>query len=462
MLLFLFLLFPVLFFALPWVLPPRWLPACGVTVVYGAICIAIDENRAQCATCGSFGSSLAWAFLMLTGSGFFIGFVARLVSVNSSEEGKTTAGPSAFSSGATIALAAVGFACSAVWLVVVTTKIWFDDGLWTHGVVVVLIFGWVALGRINLEKRERQAMRIFSGVGAVTTLCALAWSVQVSPQVIAAAEQAATDEPYCLLTSGRMGLRQVRSRFDLSGFVMQSGPISQRHATLAVGENRAPHWHYWSYRKEAFQPEFLGGVLTCDLQRNAAKDLGWFQARTESDGQQFWLAGGRWHIPAQYRGGAGDRPPVVRFYANGLDFGPLPVSARKLNINSEINAQVSVTLCELDKLHVWQAKTDINYTVEPAGMEADLEKQSVQSRGSSRKEFQYVGRNETGRISTWLLCQEGSDMCRHAFRREGVVVEFQHPRDQFVNWKDTQNAVWKRFKSFAVVWPDTGPQRCQS
>lgn len=459
----LLLLFPVVLFALPWAIPRRWLPACGLTVFYAAIYLFIDETRAQCAGCGGVGTALGWALFAFACVGFFVSFLARLAVPLFSGKREKKPGPSAFSLGATIALGAFGLACVTVWQTVVVTKVWFDDGLWIHGALAVLALGWVALGRLYPEERGQHGLRVFSGVGAVTTLCALAWSLQVPSKAIAAAEEAAAGEPYCLLTSGRKGLRPVRNRLDLSGFVMQDGPVSQRHATLAIGESREPQWRYWSYRKEAFEPEFFGGVLTCDLQRNAAKGLGWFQARAESPDQRFWLAGRQWHIPAEYRGGAKDRPPVVTFHANGLDFVPLPVSTRKPAIDIEmINAQISVTLCDLERLHVWQAQNDTNYKVEPAGMEAGLQKQSVDSRGSPRREFQYVGLDKTGRISTWLLCHEGGDTCRHAFRREGAVVEFQHPRSQFTQWKETQDSAWRRIKSFAVVWPDSAPPSCKS
>ncbi|WP_411882250.1 hypothetical protein [Polaromonas sp. YR568] len=458
----LLLLFPVLLFALPWVIPRRWLPACGLTVLYAAICLVIDETRSQCAGCGGFGAALGWALFVLACGGFFFSFVARLAVLFFSKKGEVAPGPTAFSSDTTTALAALGLACVAVWQTVVITRYWFDHGLWIHGALAVLALGWVALGRLYREERGKHGLRIFSGAGAVTTVCALAWSLQMPAKAIAAAEEAAGGKPYCLLTSGRKGLRPVRDRLDLSGFVMQDGPVSPRHATLAIGESREPVWRYWSYRRAAFEPEFLGGVLTCELRDNAAKDLGWVQAKVQPPESRFWLAGGQWRIPAEYRGGARDRPPAVTFHAQGKDFQPLPASTQKPAVMDLIQSRVSVTLCDLRMLHVWQAETDANHKVEPAGMEAGLEKQSVESRGSSRKELQYAGRDETGRISTWLMCHQGGGTCRHAFRREGVVVEFQHSRNQFAQWKETQDAAWKRVKSFAVTWPDAMPQSCKS
>ncbi|SFU48662.1 hypothetical protein SAMN05216350_102134 [Polaromonas sp. YR568] len=459
----LLLLFPLLLFALPWVLPRRWLPACGLTVFYCATYLFIDDTRAQCTGCGGLGAALGSAIFTFACIGSLISFLTRLAVPIFSGKRKTEPGPSVFSSGATTALAAFGLACVVVWQAVVITKAWFDDGFWIHGALAVLALGWVALGRLYREERGEHGLRIFSGVGAVTTVCALAWSLQVPAKVIAAAEEAAAGAPYCLLTSGRNGLRPARDRMDLSGFAMQDGPVSLRHATLAVGESREPVWRYWSYRRGAFVPEFFGGVLTCELQRNGAKDLSWFQPKAEPLDSRFWLARGQWHIPAAYLGGARDRPPVLTFYAQGKDFEPFPVSGRKPGFDvGMINAQVQVTLCDIDRLHVWQAQNDSNFTVEPAGTEAGLQKQSVDSRGSPRREFQYVGLDKTGRISTWLLCHEGGDTCRHAFRREGVVVEFQHPRSQFAQWKEMQDAAWRRVKSLAVVWPDAPSQSCKS
>lgn len=153
---------------------------------------------------------------------------------------------------------------------------------------------------------------------------------------------------------------------------------------------------------------------------------------------------------------------MLSFHAQGMDFQPLPASSQSPAIMDLIQAEVSVTLCDLETLHVWQARNDVNYQVEPAGTEAGLEKQSVESRGSLRREFQYVGRDEAGRISTWMMCHQGGDTCRHAFRREGVVVAFQRPSRQFAVWKEMQDAAWKRVKSFAVEWPDAEPQSCKS
>jgi hypothetical protein len=140
----------------------------------------------------------------------------------------------------------------------------------------------------------------------------------------------------------------------------------------------------------------------------------------------------------------------------------MPASPKTPEISDLIRAEVSVTLCDLEMLHVWQAQNDVNYRVEPAGTQAGLEKQSVESRGSLRREFQYVGRDKTGRISTWLMCHQSGNTCRHAFRREGVVVAFERPSSQFAEWKEMQDAAWKRVKSFAVEWPDAELQSCKS
>ena len=463
----LLLLFPLLLFSLPWALPRRWLPACGLTVLYGAIYLFIDATRAQCAGCGDMGTAIGWALFVFVCVGFFISFLARVAVPVFSGKGGVELGPTACSSGAATVLLAAGLACMAIYLAVVMARYWLDDGFWIHCAVAAVGLCWLGIGLFYRGKGGRPGRswpdwRILSAVGAVTTLCALVWSLQVPLKTIAAAEEAAAAEPYCLLTSGRQGLRPVRDRLDLSGLVMQDGPVSLRHAALAIGESRDPSWRYWSYRKGAFVPEFFGGVLTCELKRNAAKDLRWFQAKAELPDSRFWLGRGQWHIPAYYRGGAKDRPPVLTFHAKGKDFGPLPALPQKPDVIDMIEATVSITLCDLERLHVWQAQNDTNYKVEATGSEAGLEKQSVESRGSPRKEFQYIGRDNTGRISTWLLCHQGGDTCRHAFRRDGMVVEFQHSRSQFAEWKNTQDAAWERFKSFAVVWPDTESQSCKS
>lgn len=455
-------------------IPRVWLWPYGLLVFFGTAYLWFEDLRAQCAGCGGPGSGLGVAIFAVAVMGFVVGITVRGLIAFHKPAQRPSAMQSRLATASIWLLLSAASALLATGLAVIFLNGAFDSGLLTHVGIGLLALAWFWLAPIAWRK-DGQAKpvwhsplhpcSVFRWTGAATIILLLVWSVRTIPFTIDAAESVADGRPYCINTSTAEGLRPARTYWDLSGFLMQADRGSLRHAALVAGDARAPNWFYWSYRLRAFQPDFLGWAVSCEPQAGFAKLLPAVQvAQAENTGETFWLAGGQWRIPAEYRGGGADRPPLLTFYAKGKDFEPLAASNRKQKfVDMEmINAQVRVTLCDVEKLHVWQAQNDTNYKVESAGMEAGLEKQAVESRGSARTEFQHVGRNDAGRISTWLLCHQGGTICRHAFRREGVVVELQHPLSQFPQWKEVQDAAWTRIKSFAVVWPDGQPNGCKS
>ncbi|WP_411879304.1 hypothetical protein [Polaromonas sp. YR568] len=467
--LFSFVLVPL---ALALVIPRLWLVPCTFLVLLAFTGLWVDEQRMQCASCGGPFSGLGLALLVIAVAGFIIGVAVRALIAFFRPARKSAPGQARAAKLLTWALVSATMAVLVTGLAVVLLNKMFDSGWLTHLGICLLAVAWFCWTPFFWPKGSEaepvwrsllHPAGVFRWIGAVAVFFLVAWSVRVIAATQEAAELAAVDHPYCLTISTEKGQRPVQTFWDLSGFSMQADRGSSRHAALVTGGVRAPVWFYWSYRRGAFEPDFMGWPLTCELQSGFAKNLPAVQPVSAADpGRSFWLGRGQWYIPADYRGGARDQPPVLSFHAQGKDFEPLPASPQSPAIVDLIQAEVSVTLCDLENLHVWQTRNDVNYKVEPAGTEAGLEKQSVESRGSLRREFQYVGRDETGRISTWMMCPQSGNTCRHAFRREGVVVAFQRPSSQFAEWREIEDAAWKRVKTFAVEWPDAEPQSCKS
>jgi len=467
-----FIMVAPLAFAL--LIPRLWLVPCSVLVLLAFTVLWIDEQRMQCGSCGGPFSGLGFAFLAIALAGFIVGAVVRALIAFFKPAKTFSPGEVRATNLLTWALVSATMAVLTTGLAVVLLNKMFDSGWVTHLGICLLALAWF-FGAPVIWRKGNGAESVwysllhpggvFRWAGAIAMFFLLAWSVRTVAAAQEAAELAADGRPYCLTISTETGQRPARTFWDLSGFSMQADRGgSSRHAALVTGDVRTPAWFYWSYRRGAFVLDFLGWPVTCEPQSNFAKNLPAMQpVRAVDTAASFWLGRGQWHIPAGYRGSGGDRPPVLYFYARGRDFEPLPLRTGKLVYDMEMsNSEVRVTLCDLERLHAWQAQNDSNHKVEPAGMEAGLEKQSVDSRGWSSRQFQFLGRDKTGRVSTWLHCYQGGNVCRHAFRRDGVVVEFQQPLAEFAQWKASQDAVWKRVQSFAVIWPDAEPERCKS
>jgi hypothetical protein len=278
-LLFLLLATPLLLFLLPLYLPRRWLPACALFVGYAAIAIGVNAARAQCASCGSFGDALGWGLYMLGCLGFSAGWLIR---IGWSSYRKTGAPVhSRLSLAAGDALSAFGCALLALWFTVTATRSLLDDGLAVHATVLLLallwfpVFNWYAAVRI---RAARAWPRLFAAIGSATLLAAVAWSVQVAPRALAAADRAAAGAAYCVETSSPVGFRPARDRLDMSGFLMRDGPVVERHALLAIDVEPEPRWAYWSYRKSLFVDESRGNPQRCNPDRAYAAKLRWSRA----------------------------------------------------------------------------------------------------------------------------------------------------------------------------------------
>jgi hypothetical protein len=397
---------------------------------------------------------------MLVYLGFAVGILVRLVhaGVRPTKE-QAWFGMSALPATATWAMLAVGGAGLALALVVVATGGGFGSGLVTHAAVMLLAGAWFFL----FSRRWTDAPAIVKYAGVLTIVGAAMWSLGMAAKVVDAAELAARGAPYCIQASGPEGLRPARSKWELTGFMLRAGDRSARHANLAIGEGVSPKWLHWSYRKGAFEPDFLGGVLHCDLRAASGQALGWLDAPIAAGPDAvFWLAGGQWRIPDEYRGGGSDRPAKLHFFAQGSAFEPLarPPAGQDLRTWDVIERTVTVSLCTPEKLHVWHVTgNDVNFQLETTGHENGLERQVVKSRGAADPRIQFLGRDDLGKPTTWIQCD--GQQCRHAFNREGIVIEFMHPEREFAAWRTVQDSAWRRLHSFALVWPDGPVKSCK-
>lgn len=451
------------------IIPRAWFLPCTLMVVMGIVVLWIDGVSAG----GGPGFVLGVGIIGIGITGFIFGIAVRQMAASLSPAAEVDDKRSVPANVATWSICSIALAVVATHLCVLFLNATFDSGAITHVGIGFLALAWFLIvpfvwqkGSHTKPKRgcKTPACRAFRWGGAVTVLLLLVWSVKSITTVTNAAESAALGQPYCISVSAAEGLRPARSYWDLSGFFMQARGRSIRHAALTSGKSQDPNWLYWSYRRGAFETEFMGWPVSCELKSGFAKALTSSQkSESGSTDTTFWLGGGQWRLPAEYRGSGADRPPVLSFYARGKHFTHLDASLKKQVPDMDLSeARVSVTLCSLETLHVWHRSSDTNHIVKSDGTYLGLQKQSVESRGASNKEFQYLDFDSVGRASTWLLCHQGTDVCRHAFRREGVVVEFQHPLNEFAQWKQTQDALWGRIKSFAVVWPESQSNSCSS
>lgn len=464
-LIWMFIVFPI---PISLLIPGRWLLPWTLLIAQVTAVIWIDYiRRSQCGGCGSSVEALVYLVEVLI---IVLVLVTRFILFAKAESSERQAAGADIPVLASWILGAVG---GAVVLTVLWVLVWnsaLDSGLATHVAVVVLAIIWFVLTPLAWSNRPSlntirtfHPSNIFRFAGALVICGTLAWSMQVSLEVAKAAQAAAQELPYCLLVPGARGLRPARSHLDLTGFVMQADHGVSRHATLAVGDAHAPQWFYWSYRKETFENGVMGGVLSCDLQRDFAANLSWFSsAQPEGGNLPFWLGGGQWQIPEEFYGSASDAPPELHFYANGKTFAP-PTGVLVRNGPqdwNQIRQSVNVLLCTPEKLHVWHTRNDTNFKVQSVSKLYGLDKQRVQHIGGGKTHFQYVEYDHAGQARTWLECEDDKLDCHHAFSREGIVISFMHSGKGFGEWKSLQDALWLRLKSFSVVWPDASPLPC--
>lgn len=449
-------------------IPHAWFLPCTLIVVIGWIGLRIDGPGGN----DGFGYVLGLGIIGLGTAGFILGIGIRSLLVDESSDAAADNKNSVPAKVATWVILSMALAVVLTHLCVLFLNFTFDSGAITHVGVGFLALAWFLIvpifwqigGRTKLQLScQDPACIAFRWGGVITMVLLLVWSVKNITLVTNAAESAALGQPYCISVSAAQGLRPARSYWDLSGFFMQVRGRSIRHAVLTFGKAQDPKWAYWSYRRGEFQTDFLGWPVSCHRKSGFAKALpSSHEAESTSTDTTFWLGRGQWRLPAEYQGSGSERPPVLSFYALGRHFEPFPDALKKNTSDSDlINARIGVTLCNLETLHVWHARGDGNYIVKSVGTYLGLQKQSVELRGTSSKEFQYLTYDGVGKATTWLLCHQGGDVCRHAFRREGVVVEFQHSLNEFAQWKQMQDALWTRIKSFAMVWPDAQAKSCE-
>jgi hypothetical protein len=142
---------------------------------------------------------------------------------------------------------------------------------------VEVLVALVAHGRME-DPAGHSGCRPFIFIGVSTALFGgwmlgvLAWSAVLVPQVIAAAEAAAGDRPYCVDVDGRA----ARSAFNFSALSMHgsnNGSLTVNfHALLVIGAGADRAYMNWSYRSGRFEPlnEAARASLHLDAQAKCA------------------------------------------------------------------------------------------------------------------------------------------------------------------------------------------------
>ena len=142
---------------------------------------------------------------------------------------------------------------------------------------VEVLLALVAHGRME-DPAGHSGYRPFIFVGVATSLFGgwmlgvLAFSAVLAPRVIAAAEAAAGDRPYCVDVDGRA----ARSAFDFSAPSMHAanhdGWTYNFHALLVIGAGADRTYMNWSYRSGRFEPltESARANLHLDAQAKCA------------------------------------------------------------------------------------------------------------------------------------------------------------------------------------------------
>ncbi len=447
-------------------IPRRWLLPWLLLITQLVAAVWLVESRRQCLTCGS--GTIEFLF-SLEAPIIAVIVLARLVIFAKKSKEKHSTETSA----APLVSWALWAAGAAAALTVLCVKGWnrvLDSGLATHLAVAGLAIVWFRLTPLLWKNRPSlntlgspHPANAFRLAGTLMIIGMLAWSILVIPKVIWQAQATAHGQAYCLLANSAHGLVPARTYLDLSGFLLHASTNSRRHAQLSTGEARAPEWQYWSYGEGKFEHDVMGGVLSCNLQHDFAKSLSWFASAQAMDGDwQFWLGRGQWRIPAEFHGYASDAPPELSFYAQGDRFLPIDEVPVRTGADSwrQYGKRINVLLCTPKKLNSHLAVSSSGSKLESVGNVYGLEKQLTHWHPGQEPVFQYIEYDQTGQPSTWLLCKDEWDSCSHAFIREGLLISFHHSGQYFSQWRDMQDAVWRRLQSFAVSWPDLSPAAC--
>lgn len=464
----------ILFFAIPVLLsvlvPRQWVGALVATLAAVWVILCIDFSRVHGGPGDMLGMALLSMLAMLVLGVLWLRHVLAWSNSPADSPGPSQRWARAYMVGLFALVCAVLLTA----LVVQLFNGWFQSAWLTHLVVAFAAIFWWMLPPIVWRAASMQAegsfhlAQVVRWVGAVAMALALAWSVQSGQRVAQVAQASAGGQAYCLLSATEQGLQPVTGLLDLSGFSMQAGRGAVRHAQMATGSVQSPVWRYWSYRKAAFESDFMGGVLTCAPQTDYAAKLPWLAAddtlRASVHGRDtvFWLAGGQWRIPSAYVGRGSTYPDRVHFYAHGKDFGPPqePLVRSGPQPWSLIELTVNVTLCAPEKIHNWYQSGNAHNQVRTLSTAYGLDQQEVVTTANQVPRIQYLEKDANGTPTTWIACDGPNAGCRHAYVRDGMRVEFMHPIADLPSWKHLQDALWQRVQSFAVTWPDTARRNC--
>jgi hypothetical protein len=464
----------ILFFALPVLLsvllPRQWVGALVATMAAVWVILCIDLSRVHPGAGDMFGMALLFLLSMLVLGILGLRYVFAWRKRLSDPPGVSQRWSRTYVFGMLALLSAMLLTA----LVVQLCNAWFHSGWITHLAVAFTGIAWWVLVPMLWRLASLQGVRsrylahVVRWVGAVAMILALTWSVQSGQRVAQVAQATAGVQAYCLLSATEQGLQPVTGLLDLSGFSMQAGRGAMRHAQMATGSVQSPVWHYWSYRKAAFESELLGGVLTCEPQTDYAAKVPWLatgdtlHAGVHGRDTVFWLAGGQWRIPYDYMGRGSDKPVRMHFYANGKDFGP----SQELLVRSgpqpwsQIALMVNVTLCAPGKIHDWYQPGNAHTQVRTLSTAYGLDKQEVVISANQVPRIQYLEKDANGTPTTWIACDGPNASCHHAYVRDGMRVEFMHPMADLPDWRNRQDALWHRIQSFAITWPVTATRNC--
>jgi hypothetical protein len=438
----LILLLPLVFTAL---MPRRWLSPWFATLMLGFGLCWLDLGRVNGGAADMFGMAfLVMLLLAVLAVGAGRVLFARVFRKAPAPEGNADAE----SHGVNLYFAGLAGAVIGAVLLFATLKL--ADAVWPSalalhlGVVAVGVLGWFLIPRVwpwPWTDHRVQVQTVFRWAVALCCAGALAWSLVSAHTKILAAQLSAQGQPYCLQSATPRGLQPVLSRLDLTGFAAWAGRGSERHARMALGSGAQTEWRHWSYRKADWDQESSQGVLTCQPAANQAQALPWWAPAPErGDSLRFWMAGVPWSVPWA-------RQPTT--YGDMPSFQYLPPSVEGMSTSEAALSRVNVRLCSTGPIHGWYLASGPGDQVRTLHKAYGLEEQEIVTHRRSEPHIQWLQRNAAGEVTSWAQCHAAGDQCHHAFRREGVTVEFTYPRAELPDWQRLEEAQWTLLRSFA-------------
>ncbi|WP_138515323.1 YihY/virulence factor BrkB family protein [Rhodoferax bucti] len=438
----LLLLLPLVLTAL---IPRRWLGPWFATLLLGFALCWLDFSRVNARA----GDMLGMGFLMLMLSAVLaVGAVRWALTAIF----RKTPEPVADLHAVHLYYVALGGPVVAAALLVATLQVvdvWWPGALALHlGAVVAGVGWWFAIPKVwpavwplSAVPYRVQARTVFRMAGLVAIVGAIAWSLASSYSKADAAQQAAQGQPYCLLSGSPHGMQPVLSRLDLSGFAARASRGGDRHARMVAGTVEQPVWRYWSYRQSAWQQDPLPGVLTCPLVPNRASALPWWApAPVGGDPMRFWMAGVAWSIPRAHLPTTDCAMPAFQY---------LPASANGLSPSRAALARVHVRPCGRGPIHPWYLAPSPGDQVRTLHQAYGLEQQEIVTSRRAVPHVQWILRDAAGEVTAWMQCHAASGSCHHAFKREGIAVEFTHPEAALPAWQQLEDEQWAQLRSFA-------------